>query len=119
MASKALVLVCILAVVFVIAYAEESASEKTTTVHSNEAEKNVDNKVNGIEDAKYGGYPGGGYSGRGGYPGGGYPGRGGYPGGGYPGRGGYPGGHGNNCRFGCCGRKDYYGNCQRCCPHAV
>lgn len=40
MASKALVLVCILAVVFVIAYAEESASEKTTTVHSNEAEKN-------------------------------------------------------------------------------
>ena len=39
MASKALVLVCILAVVFVIFYAEESASEKTTTVHSNEAEK--------------------------------------------------------------------------------
>ncbi|KNA02719.1 hypothetical protein SOVF_216010 [Spinacia oleracea] len=104
MAPKTLLLLSILAVIFMIAYAGEAARD--VTMHSGDAE-NVGhvahNKVDGIEDAKYGNYPGGG----------GYPGR----GGGYPGGGG-PGGR-NSCRFGCCGRRDYNGICQRCCPHPV
>ncbi|PKI32549.1 glycine-rich protein 3 short isoform-like isoform X1 [Punica granatum] len=75
---------------------------------------------NGVNDAKYGGYPGGGYGGypRGGGYGhgghGGYPGRGGY--GGYPGRGrGYGGGY---CRYGCCEWGNYGRNCRRCCSYA-
>ncbi|XP_021746404.1 cold and drought-regulated protein CORA-like [Chenopodium quinoa] len=109
MASKTLLVLCIVAVVFAIAYAGEAAREMA--VDSNNA---AHNKANGIEDAKYG------YPGRGGYPGqggGGYPGHG---GGGYPGHGGggYPGGR-DSCRYGCCGRRDYNGICQRCCPHPV
>ncbi|KAI3926389.1 hypothetical protein MKX01_032577 [Papaver californicum] len=53
-------------------------------------------KKNGLQDAKFGGFNGGGYPGNGGYQGGGgYPGNGGYQGGGgYPGNGGYQGGGG-------------------------
>ncbi|XP_009759759.1 glycine-rich protein-like [Nicotiana sylvestris] len=95
--------------------ARELAESSTNSLEiSKKSEKNND-----VNDAKYPGggyrgYPGGGY---GVYPGGGYRG---YPGGGY---GGYPGGGrgrgrggygGEYCRYGCCGRRDYYG-CRRCC----
>ncbi|CAO2820665.1 unnamed protein product [Amaranthus hypochondriacus] len=101
MGSRTLVVLCILSLIFVVAYTE-AARDVLSGHHA------AHKKANGIEDAKYDRYQGGGYPGRGG-PGGGYPGRGG--GGGYPGR------H-DSCRFGCCGRKDYYGNCLRCCPPA-
>lgn len=103
-----------------IATARELAETINAVDPSKEAEKTDGAAVN---DAKYGGYPGGGYGGYpgggyGGYPGGGY---GGYPGGGYGGYpggggngGGYGGGRGGYCRYGCCGWSYYRGGC-RCC----
>ncbi|CDP15147.1 unnamed protein product [Coffea canephora] len=113
MGSKAILFLCLLAVVLMIA---SEVTARDLAENTNAAEKST----NGLEESKYpgggyGGYPGGGY---GGYPGGGY---GGYPGGGYGGgRGGYGGGGrggygGGRCRYGCCGQ-GYYG-C-RCCTYA-
>ncbi|XP_071939357.1 glycine-rich protein-like [Coffea arabica] len=119
MGSKAILFLCLLAVVLMIALevtARDLAENNKlfiqelilsffnklipTKYRSNAAEKST----NGLEESKY---PGGGY---GGNPGGGY---GGYPDGGYGGgRGGYGGGR---CHYGCCGR-GYYG-C-RCCTYA-
>nr|XP_027116945.1 glycine-rich protein-like [Coffea arabica] len=97
MGSKAILFLCLLAVVLMIAL---EVTARDLAENTNAAEKST----NGLEESKY---PGGGY---GGNPGGGY---GGYPDGGYGGgRGGYGGGR---CHYGCCGR-GYYG-C-RCCTYA-
>ncbi|KAL9244311.1 hypothetical protein vseg_018098 [Gypsophila vaccaria] len=92
MASKSFLLFALLATVALFVISHVAASEAHT-------------KVNGIEDAKYGGYQGGGgqqgggYQGGGGhqgggYQGGGYQGGGGHQGGGYQGGGGHQGGGG-------------------------
>ncbi|KAK4770222.1 hypothetical protein SAY87_030754 [Trapa incisa] len=106
MSPRVLLLLGLLAAIVLLLASEGTArdlAEKTST---------DDKKDDGVTEAKYGWYPGGGYPG-GGYPGGGYPG-GGYPGGGYPG-GGYPGWR--RCYWGCCGY-GYYGRC-RCCASAA
>ncbi|XP_027166152.1 cold and drought-regulated protein CORA-like [Coffea eugenioides] len=82
MGSKAILFLCLLVVVLMIA---SEVTARDLAENSNAAEKST----NGLEESKY---PGGGY---GGYPGGGY---GGYPDGGYGG-----GGRGGRCRYGCCG----------------
>ncbi|KAJ0052511.1 hypothetical protein Pint_01911 [Pistacia integerrima] len=66
---------------------------------------------NGVEEGKYGGYPGGG---GGGYNNGG---PGGYNNGGRGGYGGYPPRRGN-CNYGCCRGYRYSNGCRRCCAHA-
>ncbi|RZC75825.1 hypothetical protein C5167_000063 [Papaver somniferum] len=81
------------------------------------AEKTAKEEIsaeNGLQDAKYGGYQGGG----------GYPGNGGYQGGGGNGgryQGGRGGGRGRyRCRHGCCDRGGYYrGDCYNCCYSAA
>nr|DAD24987.1 TPA_asm: hypothetical protein HUJ06_026451 [Nelumbo nucifera] len=115
--SSKVVLLLGLVVVLVISW-EVAASETTK-----EEKTQMATETNGgVDEAKYGGYPGGGgYPGRGGY--GGYPGHGGH--GGYPGHGGHGGypGHGSYyrggyCRYGCCGGRGYYGGgCRRCCSY--
>ncbi|KAI3950076.1 hypothetical protein MKW98_008521 [Papaver atlanticum] len=69
-------------------------------------------KKNGLQDAKFVGFNGGGYPGNGGYQGcGGYPGNGGYQGGGgYPGNGWYQGGGGYPGNGGYQGGSGYPGN---------
>ncbi|KAJ1389034.1 Glycine rich protein [Sesbania bispinosa] len=126
--KKALILILGLLAMVLLISSEVAARDLAETSSNSKEGHEVVEKTNGVNDAKYGGYPGygggygggypgygGGYPGRGGY-GGGYPGRGGY-GGGYPGRGGYGGGYpgrGGYCRYGCCGG-GYYGGCRRCC----
>nr|DAD24986.1 TPA_asm: hypothetical protein HUJ06_026450 [Nelumbo nucifera] len=112
MNSKAVLLLGLI-VVLLISW-EVAARDLSETTKEETTQKATE--ANGVDEAKYGGYPGrggyGGYPGRGGY--GGYPGRGygGYP---YPGRGGYGGGY---CRYGCCGGRGYYGGgCRRCCSY--
>ncbi|XP_044467185.1 CYC02 protein-like [Mangifera indica] len=67
---------------------------------SSEVEADHTNERNGVEEGKYGGYPGGGYN---------HGGRGGYRG--YPPRRGY-------CDNGCCRGYRYSNECHRCCAHA-
>nr|XP_016438868.1 PREDICTED: glycine-rich protein 3 short isoform-like [Nicotiana tabacum] len=118
MGFKAFIVLSFALAIFVFITFEVAAESSTNSLEISKKSE----KKNEVNDAKYpggyGGYPGGGYGGYprggyGGYPGGGYRG---YPGGGY---GGYPGGGrggygGEYCRYGCCGRRDYYG-CRRCC----
>ncbi|KAI3881289.1 hypothetical protein MKX03_005136 [Papaver bracteatum] len=82
------------------------------------AEKTAEEETsgkNGLQDAKYAGYQGGG----------GYPGNGGYQGGGGNNGGRYQGGRGGGrgryrCRHGCCDRGGYYrGDCYNCCYSAA
>ncbi|XP_027120380.1 glycine-rich protein 3 short isoform-like [Coffea eugenioides] len=102
MDSKAILFLCLLPVVLVIASEVTAREMHNIQYRTNAAEK----RINGLEESKY---PGGGY---GGYPGGGYRG---YPGGGSGGgRGGYGGGcggygGGGYCRYSCCGRGYYAG----------
>ncbi|KAL3829304.1 hypothetical protein ACJIZ3_018106 [Penstemon smallii] len=131
MGSKTMLCVGIFLAMVLLISSEVAARDLLAAETSNTVDTSEHKDGPGVDDAKYGGYPGGG----GGYPGGGggYPGRGGggggYPGrggggGGYPGRGGggggYPGrggGGGGYCRYGCCGRNYKRGSC-RCCTFA-
>ncbi|PON48481.1 Glycine rich protein [Parasponia andersonii] len=113
MGSKAFLYLGLLLAVVLLISSEVAAGDVAETSTDN---KNVDATLNGVNDAKYGGYNGG-YPG---YGGGDHGGRGGdYPGGGRRG-GDYPGGGRGRgrCYHGCC-RWSYYGReCQRCCSYA-
>ncbi|XP_027164452.1 glycine-rich protein DC7.1-like [Coffea eugenioides] len=92
MGSKAILLLCLLAAVLMIA---SEVTARDLAENTNAAEKSTE----GLEESKY--YGGGGrYGGGGGHYGGG---------------GGHYGGGGGHCYHGCCGQG--YGGC-RCCTYA-
>ncbi|GMN19338.1 hypothetical protein TIFTF001_049910 [Ficus carica] len=114
MASKVFLLLGLLLAIVLIISSEVAARDLAETSTEEKKVDAADEKANGVGDAKYGGYPGGGGNG-GGYPGGGNNGGygGGYPGGGRGGR-----GRQRGCYYGCC-RRSYYGRgCSRCCSYA-
>nr|XP_027119186.1 glycine-rich protein 3 short isoform-like isoform X2 [Coffea arabica] len=106
MGSKAILLLCLLAAVLMIA---SEVTARDLAENTNAAEKSTE----GLEESKYGG-GGGRYGGGGGRYGGGGHCYGGHCGGG--GGGGHYGGGGGGCNHGCCGGGGY-GGC-RCCTYA-
>ncbi|KAM6584078.1 hypothetical protein CsatB_011080 [Cannabis sativa] len=110
-----LLLALLLAFVALLISSDVAATDLAQT--STQQNKVVDANVKGVEDGKYGGYPGqGSYNnggGQGSYDNGGGP----YSNGGGRGRRGRRGG-GGRCYYGCC-RSNYYGRgCARCCSYA-
>ncbi|XP_062091643.1 glycine-rich protein-like [Humulus lupulus] len=116
MGSKNFLLMGLLLALVVLLISSDVAANdlaETSTEKNNKAVDATNEK--GVEEAKYGGYPGqGGYGGGQGSYGHGGGGSGSYGGGGHGG--GRSGGHG--CYHGCC-RSNYHGKgCAKCCSYA-